>query len=185
METCEWIRAIQLSCMLELFFFSMFKCHQKCPKAFTQQIEIDHLFFLGGERFSLVSSQGMSQRVWARKSGLQQSVPYANMDCPLICATVPVFMCRRAAICSVICSDICVSVWVGTFMYAYIHLSVYIFTFRFTYIHIYSCIEWAGLGVHVSFARGVSLSCLAQVPWPNWLEKKFVEASPPWVCVAR
>ena len=37
----------------------------------------------------------------------------------------------------------------------------------------YSCIEWAGLGVHVSFACGVSLSCLAQVPWPNWLKRKI------------
>ena len=38
---------------------------------------------------------------------------------------------------------------------------------------LYSCIEWAGLGVHVSFAWGVALSCLAQVPWPNWLKKKI------------
>ena len=48
-----------------------------------------------------------------------------------------------------------------------------------TSCQMYSCIEWAGLGVHVSFAWGVALSCLAQVPWPNWLKKKFVPPSSP------
>lgn len=91
--------------------------------------------FFGGMVFIFFSSQ----RVWARKSGLQQSVPYASMDGPLICATVPLFM-YRSDLFIFLYIHICVCI----FMYAYnIYIiysffCLYIFTFRFTYMLIYN-----------------------------------------------
>ena len=110
------------------------------------KLKLNTFFGGGGELLSLFSSQGMSQRVWARESGLQQSVPYANMDCPLICAPVPVFMYRRAAVCSVICSYMCICMsmyllcmHIFIFLCIYLHLDshIYIYMYIFMWIYVY------------------------------------------------
>ena len=102
------------------FFFNMiFQVCPKFPKAFTHQIQIGQFFF-DKEWFSmfLVSwyvSKGLGSKIQRTlQPGLKQSFLYGDVASPLIFATDPVFMCRRAAVFSGICSYI------------------YIYPFRFT-----------------------------------------------------